>query len=155
MKDIKEVLDELKGIYLSNPEISVSEAEGHIVVKHFHSPSQSIITQIVPERLGYVLIMIFPVGAEAGKAAFATGINTINKKIVSGCFVVDDDGQLLYKNFIPFHADVSGKDIASAITIGFGTFMESLYEIGQILRPLSGIKDSEFIITDVEEGEAR
>lgn len=146
-KIYKEVID----LYLANPSISaVVSDDGDLIVRHYMTPGKPIFSIITEEGDGFVVTMGFPVGAESGKDSFARGINELNRSIRCGSFFVDTDGELMFRVFVNGDRGVDGKDIARAISIGVGTFLDRRNEIAKILEPISSLKDSEFVINEEE-----
>ena len=148
--EVKNLYSRLKGLYKSNPSIECNllEKEVGIVIRHYLSLENSVTTFIMKSRdVGYSIATSLNPGLtvpEETRENVLEYLNRVNRKMIRGYFVLDEDNDVRFDSFIPLcEGNVISDDcLADEIMLGDHIFMNF---IQRLMRAIDGesVEDKE------------
>ncbi len=147
-----EKLQGVADLYMaSNSTLARVDEDGDLVVRSFVGPGLPIGTIVNYEHRGFLIHTMYSVGTSIARTSLIEAVNDINCKLREGCMCVDKEGLLGYKMFIPDAEGIDPRIIARCIKTSIFTFMDHLDTITEVLDSVTDLKDSDFVILDVED----
>ena len=146
------ILEDVNKLYLGSLNIlSGVDDDGDLLISTYLSLSNPVRIMVSSDEFGFSIRTRYGVGSNIGKSNLIETVNDINKNLREGSFIVDGDGELIFKNFIPHVDGISAEDIASSIKISVSTFLTHVDDVMEALEPFIGTEGtSEFEIIDAE-----
>ena len=124
------------------------DKDGDLVINVMFSPEISFFATITCSARGYLIGICYHFGDLKHKYILTRKSNELNVHMREGCFYVDENGELCWKNFIPFMDSIGAIDVLRSYKTGIMTFLTSIHDFVEVMN--LDVSDDSVVIIEEE-----